>query len=249
MARFDRADRRRARGAIPECPRRGPQLQFRPTIQDLDRHADQWASLVPADPALRAEILRRIVDKYGLPIQAAGSVRPRTTDPTVDGAYRDRTGSAIAEAGRVPLSFRERLRWTRADISRRLESLPPFWVAFTLTLTETVGAGVLALPIALAGFGPVEPYVLLLVFGVLNVLTIAALVESITRDGRMRYGNAFLGRLIGDYLGRPGLAIAVPTVIILDAVGFSVALIGFGSTLAGVTGVSVVIWAGRCSRS
>ena len=107
-----------------------------------------------------------------------------------------------------------------------------------------MGAGVLALPIALAGFGPIEPTSLLLVFGVLNVLTIAALVESITRDGRMRYGNAFLGRLIGDYLGRPGLAIAVPTVIILDAVGFSVALIGFGSTLAGVTGVSVVIWAG-----
>ena len=128
-------------------------------------------------------------------------------------------------------------------LSRRLESLPPFWLAFTLTLTETVGGGVLALPIAFAGFGPAGAIVLLVVFGVLNMLTVAALVESITRDGRMRYGNSYLGRLIGDYLGRPGLAILVPTLFILDAVGFSVALIGFGTTLAGVTGLSVLVWA------
>ncbi len=98
-------------------------------------------------------------------------------------------------------------------MSRRLETLPPFWLAYTLTLTETVGGGVLALPIAFAGFGPVGATVLLLVFGLLNMLTVAALVESITRDGRMRYGNAFFGRLIGDYLGRPGLAIAVPDAV------------------------------------
>ncbi|MFL5675615.1 MAG: hypothetical protein ACJ779_11450 [Chloroflexota bacterium] len=222
----------------------GRSLPLRPTIQDLDRHADRWASLVPEDPALRAEILRRIVEKYGLPVQARGlRAALGADDPVVDEAYRQRTGVEVSAAGVAPLPFRERLRWRRAAISRRLESLPPFWLAFTLTLTETVGAGVLALPIALAGFGPIGAALLLVVFGVLNVLTIAALVESITRDGQMRYGNAFLGHLIGDYLGRPGLAIAIPTLFVLDAVGFSVALIGFGSTLAGVTGVSVLIWA------
>ncbi len=245
MARFE-TERTAAEseGQFLSALAEGRSLPLRPTIQDLDRHADSWASLVPDDPALRAEILRRVVDKYGLPIQARG-VRDALTadDPTVVEAYRQRSGVDVAAAGLVPLSFRERLRWRRAGLSHRLESLPPFWLAFTLTLTETVGVGVLALPIALAGFGPVGATILLVVFGVLNVLTIAALVESITRDGQMRYGNAFLGHLIGDYLGRPGLAIVIPTLFVLDAVGFSVALIGFGSTVAGVTGVSVLIWA------
>jgi amino acid permease len=214
------------------------------TIQELDRHADRWAGLIPAEPALRAEILRRIVDKYGLPVQATG-VRAAlgAGDPAVTTAYVERAGKPLAAAGAAPLSTRERLRWWRARASRRLESLPPFWLAFTLTLTETVGGGVLALPIALAGFGPVGATVLLIVFGVLNVLTLAALVESITRDGVMRYGSSFLGRLIGDYLGRPGLAIAIPTILVLDIVGFSVALIGFGTTVGGVTGMPVVLWA------
>ena len=245
MARFE-TERTAAEseGQFLSALAEGRSLPLRPTIQDLDRHADHWASLVPAEPALRAEILRRIVEKYGLPMQARGIRAALGADePSVAEAYRQRTGSDVATAGLAPLSFRERLRWRRAAISHRLESLPPFWLAFTLTLTETVGAGVLALPIALAGFGPVGATILLVVFGVLNVLTIAALVESITRDGQMRYGNAFLGHLIGDYLGRPGLAIAVPTLFILDAVGFSVALIGFGSTMAGGTGLSVLIWA------
>ena len=246
MARFEtERTAAEAEGQFLSALAEGRSLPLRPTIQDLDRHADRWASLVPAEPALRAEILRRIVEKYGLPIQARGlRAALGADDPVVAEAYRQRTSVDVAAAGLAPLSLRERLRWRRAAISHRLESLPPFWLAFTLTLTETVGAGVLALPIALAGFGPVGAAMLLVVFGLLNVLTIAALVESITRDGQMRYGNAFLGHLIGDYLGRPGLAVAIPTLFVLDAVGFSVALIGFGSTMSGVTGVSVLIWAG-----
>ncbi len=214
------------------------------TIQELDRHADRWAGLVPTEPALRAEILRRIVDKYGLPAQAT-SVRAAlgADDPAVAAAYAERAGKPLGAAEAAPLSARERFRWWRAGASRRLESLPPFWLAFTLTLTETVGGGVLALPIAFAGFGPVGATVLLIVFGILNTLTIAALVESITRDGAMRYGDSFIGRLIRDYLGRPGLAIAVPTLLVLETVGFSVALIGFGTTVGGVTGMPVVLWA------
>lgn len=213
------------------------------TIQELDRHASRWAGLVPAEPALRAEILRRIVDKYGLPAEATG-VRTAlgAAEPAVAAAYLERAGADLDDAALVPLATRERWRWWRARASRRLESLPPFWMAFVLTLTETVGGGVLALPIAFAGFGPVGAAVLLVVFGVLNILTISALVEAITRDGEMRYGDAFLGRLIGDYLGRAGLAISIPTVLLLDVVGFSVALIGFGTTVGGVTGMPAVIW-------
>ena len=222
----------------------GRDLPVATTIQELDRHADRWAGLVPAEPALQAEILRRIVEKYGLPVQATG-VRTAlgAADPAVAAAYLERTGTSLGKVGLEPLPLRERWRWWRAAASRRLESLPPFWMAFVLTLTETVGGGVLALPIAFAGFGPVGATVLLIVFGVLNVLTLAALVESITRDGEMRYGDAFLGRLIGDYLGRLGLAISVPALMLFDVIGFSVALIGFGTTVGGVTGLPSAVWA------
>jgi len=221
----------------------GRDLPLRVSIQDLDRHADRWSGLVPADPSLRAELLRRIVDKYGLPARATGVRRALgADDPTVAEAFAKRSGITLAIAASAPLPYRERLRWLRAGTSRRLETLPPFWLAFALTLTETVGGGVLALPIAFAGFGPVGATILLAVFGILNVLTVAALVEAITRDGTMRYGDSFLGRLIGDYLGRPGLAIAIPSLFILDAVGFAVALIGFGTTIAGATATPVFLW-------
>ncbi len=211
------------------------------TIQDLDRHARGWADLVPPDPELRAALLGRIADKYGLPGRARelrsvlGAI-----DPAVAVAYRRQTGHALAEDDAGPLPVRERLRWWRTDVSRLLEGLPPFWLAYALTLTETVGAGVLALPIAFARFGALGATVVLAFFGIVNALTIAALVESITRNGNMRYGNAFFGRLVGDYLGRPGLLVAMPALLALDAVAFLVGLVGFGTTLGGATGLPAV---------
>ena len=182
----------------------GRSLPARATIQDLDRHAARWASLVPADTALRADSSAGSSTSTACrPRRATSGQRLAPMTPP----SRKPISGAQAEAwqpSRRRRSLRDRLRWTRARVSRGLESLPPFWLAFTLTLTETVGAGVLALPIAFAGFGPGGAIALLIVFGVLNMLTVAALVESITRDGRMRYGSSYLGRLIGDYLGQTG---------------------------------------------
>jgi amino acid permease len=48
-------------------------------------------------------------------------------------------------------------------------SQPPFWTVFALTLTETVGAGILALPIALAGVGPLPGVAILIVLGLVNM--------------------------------------------------------------------------------
>jgi amino acid permease len=211
------------------------------TVQDIDRHAPAWRDLVPPDPALRAAVLARIAQKYGLPPQAR-AIRAAlgADDAAVAEAYAQQTGGPLAEVGRRPLPRRERLRWLRAGMSRRIESLPAFWLAYVLTLTETVGGGVLALPIAFAGFGPVGATVMLVIFGLLNTLTVAALVEAITRNGNMRYGTAFFGRLIGDYLGRPGNAVAMPALFALDAVGFFILLVGFATTIAAVTGLSVI---------
>ena len=246
MARFETertvADREQIFLAALAGGRAAP---LRPRIQDLDRHARRWADLVPPDPELRAAVLARIVTKYGLPARAR---RLRAVvgadDPMVMAAYRRQTGSELPVVDVRPLSIRERLRWWRADTARRLENLPPFWLAYALTLTETVGGGVLALPIAFARFGAIGAAVMLVIFGVINALTVAALVESITRNGNMRYGNAFFGRLVGDYLGRPGNLIAMPALFALDAVGFLIALVGFGTTIGGVTGLPAVLCAG-----
>jgi Transmembrane amino acid transporter protein len=216
------------------------------TIQDLDRHARHWADLVPPDPELRAAVLSRIIEKYRLPSRA-GQLRSvlGAHDAAVENAYRRQTGHGLEEADTRsdPMPLRERVRWWRASASRRLEGLPPFWLAYALTLTETVGGGALALPIAFAKFGAIGATITLAVFGVVNALTIAAMVESITRNGSIRYGAAYFGRLIGDYLGRPGKSVALPALFALDAVGFMVALVGFGTTIGGVTGVPAVVCA------
>ncbi len=213
-------------------------------IQDLDRHARHWADLVPPDPALRAAVLGRIVDKYGLP-EPAHDLRQvlGAREPAVVDAYLRQSGHSLVVAEVSTLPLRDRLRWWRAGVSRRLESLPPFWLAYALTLTETVGGGVLALPIAFARFGAVGAAVVLAFFGLINALTVAALVESITRNGNMRYGTAFFGRLVGDYLGRPGTLLAMPALFALDAVGFLVALVGFGTTIGGATGLPTTVCA------
>ncbi len=120
--------------------------------------------------------------------------------------------------------------------------MPPFWMAFALTLTETVGGGMLAIPIALAGVGVPVGLVLLGIFGLISITTVAALVEGITRDGTMRYGNGYFGQLVENRLGRPGgVAIGV-SMFVLNAVGLLVALVGFGTVLAGQTGISSLIW-------
>lgn len=245
MARFETehsvADRERAfLGALAE----GRTPPLRPTIQDIDRHALEWRDLVPPDPALRAALLARIGAKYGLPRQARGiAAALGADDPAVAAEYRRQTRAALEDLRAVPLPRGERIRWLRDAVSRRIESLPPFWLAFALTLTETVGVGVLALPIAFAGFGAAGAAAMLVVFGLLNVLTVAALVEAITRSGHMRYGVAFFGRLIGDYLGRPGNAIAMPALFALEASGLVICLAGFGTTIGSLTGVPVVLCA------
>lgn len=222
----------------------GREPPLRPTIQDLDRHADRWADLLPGDAEGRAALLKRIAEKYGLPRQAAGiRLALGADDPAVAAAYERQAGQPLAAATAARLTARQRWQWWRAAAAARVEDLPPFWLAFALTVTETVGGGILALPIAFAGLGLGAATALLVAFGLVNILTVAALVEGITRNGNMRYGSAYFGRLVGDYLGRPGNAVLTPALLLLNIGGFVVALVGFGSTLQGATGVPVAVWA------
>lgn len=87
------------------------------------------------------------------------------------------------------------------SLQRRMAS--PFWTGYALTLTETFGATVLAIPIAVAGPGPLPGLVVLIALGIINILTLAAYAEAFTRDGRVRYGEVFLGSVVESYLGKP----------------------------------------------
>jgi amino acid permease len=143
---------------------------------------------------------------------------------------------------RHELSPRDRLGSALAWFNLRLESLSPFWTAFSLTLTETAGAGILALPIALAGVGPLPGLVILLVLGGINVLTIAGMAEAVARNEAIRDGSAFMGRLVSDYLGRSGsliLSLGLAANCILFQWAYYV---GFATTLADATGVPAPLW-------
>ena len=116
-------------------------------------------------------------------------------------------------------------------VGRRLEALPPFWVALGLTLP--VGAGLLALPIALAGIGAVPGIVLLIIFGLLNALTAAALAESVARSGTTRFGLGFVGQLVSEYLGNAGSVLLTVIMAIDNFLVLIVFYMGVAGTLEG----------------
>ena len=220
----------------------GRAARTRAPVQDLERYAPEWADLVPDDAASRAALARLVGQTYRLPRERV----PKTMaalgldDPDVAKAFSRVHGEDIGAIWTKRVSLSERLRWWRSSLSTRIESLPPFWMAFALTVTEAVGLGILVLPIALAGLGPVPGLFLLVVLGIANLVTVGALVESITRDGPMRYGSAYFGRLVTDLLGRAasiGMGIGLIAFSLITLLAFYLA---FGVTLSSATG----IWAG-----
>src|SRR5262245_4558809 len=130
----------------------GRELPHKPSIQQLERYATEWASLVSADPGLRAAVAKLLADDDAF---TAGRV-PRLRaalgldDPAVQQAFERSQGVPLETIYATALPLRERLRWRTARLGERLEVMPPFWTAFALTLTECVGAGILAIPVAMA---------------------------------------------------------------------------------------------------
>jgi hypothetical protein len=221
----------------------GRDLPVRPTIQDLERFAPQWAELVPDGVEARAAVAALLAAKYRL-------VRDRM--PRIRAVLGLDT-TAVAEAVARQLgpgrglyveapSVGERLAWRRAAFGQRVEALPPFWIAYALALTETIGEGILVVPIAVAAIGPAAGVVVLLALGAVNLITLGAMVEAITRNGSMRYGSAYFGRLVHDLLGRTGSVSLSLALLIFNAVVLLVYLLGFASVLTGATGVPEGVW-------
>lgn len=240
----DRSAEARER-AFLEAISQGGELPRRPRIQDLERYAPAWAPLVPPDPAMRAGVLHALSERYVFSEWVVPGLRQAlgVDQPAVDQAYRRLYGRPAATAYARELPWRERLRWRRAAAWRRIESLPPVWLAFALTLTETVGGGVLALPIALAEIGPLAGLAVVVVLGVVNLVSIGALVEAVTRDGDIRYGSTYFGRLARGYLGRSATAVLTPALLVQILLVLVAFYIGVATTLADVTPVPATVWA------
>ncbi len=217
---------------------------LRPTIQHLERHAPQWAPLVIENPEVRAATAHLLGQKYDFTSQAVPGIRAalgldtEAVQETYQRLYNEPLETIFAP-GMTPTG---RLRWAWNRLAGWLESLPPFWTAFALTLTETVGAGILALPIALAGVGPLAGVVILVVLGLVNVLTVAYMAEAVSRSGSIRYGSAFLGRAVTDYLGRAGSIILSAGLLIICFLALWAYYIGLSTTLADATRIPAPLW-------
>ncbi len=223
----------------------GRELPRKPTIQELERYAEEWATLAPSDPALRAAIAKLLGDEDEFTADRVPRLRAALglDAPEVGTAFERAYGVPLDSIYAQSLPLGQSLRWRSARLGERLERLPPFWTAFALTLTECVGAGILALPVAMAGIGPLGAVIVLGVFGAVNIVTVAALVEAITRTGSMRYGTAYFDRLVSDHLGRLGSGMMGVALFALNGAVLLVTLIGFGSVLESTTGVPVLAWA------
>ena len=93
-------------------------------------------------------------------------------------------------------------------LAERLERLPAFWIAFMLTLTECVGASIRALPVAMAGIGPLGAVIPIAVFGACERAHRRGVGPKRSRaPGAIRYGTAYFGRLVGEHFGRSGVAL------------------------------------------
>lgn len=214
-------------------------------IQDLERFAPALRHLLPPDPAQRAAVAARIGTKYA----ARAADVPRLTavlglaEPAVQAALLARHGQSVTDLWRAALPWRDRVRWWRSRMVTRVEELSPAWTAYALTLTQTVGAGLLALPIALAGMGPLPGLVVVILLGLVNVVTLGCLSEAFARTGSVRWGGAYFGRVVGQHLGRTAQTVLAVALLTLAVVILLAYYVGFSSVLAAATGLPAAAWA------
>jgi amino acid permease len=207
--------------------------------QDLERFAPRWAELVPENPRIRAATARAMAEKYRLPRGRVPALRAALglDEPAVAEAYRALYGEPLEALYAPRTGAMAGLRWAWLGLGRRLEALPPAWTVFGLTFTETVGAGILALPIALATLGPVPGALLLVGVGLVNVLTVGYMSEAVARNGLIRYGNGFIGRVVEDYLGRAGSLILTAGLAAICALVLVAYYIGLATVMQDALGI------------
>lgn len=216
------------------------------SIQDIERSVDAWRALVPASAAIRAEIARRLGDKYRFTARQIPNIVAALglSEPAVQTAFEASGAKSLSTIYQPDLGMAERIKWAWSRLSGRLESLPPFWTAFALTITEIVGAGTLALPIAFAKIGAAAGVAVLVIIGIVNLLTVSYLVEASARNSSIRYGSAFVGKMVSEYLGPWASVLLRLALFAYCCMILASYYTGFASTLSAVTGLADQIWVG-----
>ena len=72
------------------------------------------------------------------------------------------------------------------------------------------------------------------------------MADALTRSGTIRYGNAYIGRVVGELLGRPGALVLTVGLVGICLMGMQADYIGFSTTLADATGVPRARLGRRC---
>jgi len=209
----------------------GREPPLRPTIQDFERFAPQWATLVPDNPQIRAAVAYLLGQKYEFTYQAVPGTRAALDldEAAVQQAYRRLYRQPLETLFATRATLGAQLRWAWARVAAWPETLPPFWTACIITVGLSLPTAILALPIAVARVGPMSGVLFLVLFGILNVLTMGCMAEACARSGAIRYGKAFVGRLVTDLLGDAGsvllsLALAMRQFLALLASAFGLAI-------------------------
>ncbi|HEX7276707.1 MAG TPA: aromatic amino acid transport family protein, partial [Acidimicrobiales bacterium] len=218
---------------------RGREPPFPVHVHDLERYASHWADIVPANPRSRAALARLLGQKYRFTRDAVPGMRAAVglDDEGVVSAYEQLYAEPLDRIYADDVGAGGRLRWLWTRIATRMETLSPAWSAYVLSLTETVGTSMLALPIAVAGIGPLAGVVVLCVLGLVNIVTAAAMGEAVARSGSVRYGAAYVGKMVQDYLGRPGSVVLTASLLALTFLILVADYVGIGLTMAGATGL------------
>ena len=215
---------------------RGKPAPLKPTIQDIERFSPLWANLIPNQPRLKAALAHLLGQKYTFSHQSIPQLRDvlGLDSQDVCQQYLNLYQQPLSSIYSQKITITERIRWTWSAISTWFENLPPFWIVFSLTLTETVGGGILALPAAVAAVGPLPGVFLVFLIGLMYVLTINYFAEANVRDSSMRSGNSSLGRLLKDYLGSNGATIITLSVLLSLALAIMAFYIGIVNTISAV---------------
>ncbi len=193
-------------------------------VRDIKLDAAFWSTAVAFNGRLQR------------PVVSVGKCAGRL----LKGEYQRLYGQPLSSIYAPEITFLDRVRWAWTDVAKHLDALPPFWIACALTLI--IGGVTLALPIAAAGIGALPSIVLIIFFGLISVVTISAMAETVTRSGGIRYGNVFIGRLVADYLGNTSSSIVS---IVLTAFSFGLLLVfylGIATTLEDATGLPTEGW-------
>jgi hypothetical protein len=215
-----------------------------PSVQQIERCARDWGYLAPKTARLQAALAHLMGQKYRFTRGAVPGIRSALQWDTAEvrQAYRDLYGAPLESIYAQEVSLPERLRWSLAALGKRLDALPPFWMAFAFILIGHFPEAVLVLPIVAAGVGPRVGLALLAVIGAANLLTITFLAEAVARSGSIQYRNAFLGRLTANYLGRAGSHLVYNTAALQAFLVLLAGFVGISLSLSHSVGLPPPLW-------